>query len=224
MLRALALSLGQLPSGAFLRVLALSLAMTIALFAGLGAAAWLAADALVAALAGGRSAAAATAFAVVVTGLALWLAFRAVAVLVIGLFADTIVAAVEAHHYPEALATARDVPIARSLAMGLGSAARFVGVNLLLLPAYLLLLATGVGTAALFMAANAWLLGRDLGDMVAARHRPAAALPTWRAQTRGRRFLLGLGGTALFLVPGLNLLAPLLGAAMATHLYHGAMR
>ena len=224
MLRALALSLRQLPSGAFLRVLALSLALTIALFAGLGAATWLAADALVAWLAGGRSAAAATALAVAVTGLALWLAFRAVAVLVIGLFADTIVAAVEARHYPDALASARDVPIGRSLAMGLGSAARFVGVNLLLLPAYLLLLATGVGTAALFMAVNAWLLGRDLGDMVAARHRTAAALPAWRAQTRGRRFLLGLAGTALFLVPGLNLLAPLLGAAMATHLYHGAMR
>ena len=34
------------------------------------------------------------------------------------------------------------------------------------------------------------------------------------------RALLGAASTALFLVPVVNLLAPVLGAAMATHLFH----
>ena len=106
--------------------------------------------------------------------------------------------------------------------MGLRSAGRVVLVNLLLLPA--------LPAAArdrdrhrrsAFFVVNGWLLGRDLGDMVAARHLIAAA--TARLAQRDRRravSLLGLGGTALFLVPVVNLLAPVLGAAMATHLFH----
>lgn len=222
MLRAFLLSLGQLTDPSVLRVLAQSLAITLAIFALLGGALWYALDALLAEMAWhGALAGLATAAAIV---LAVWFLFRAVAILVVGLFADTIVAAVEQRHYPEALRSARAVPFARGLAMGLASAARFVAVNLLLLPLYLVLLATGVGTAAAFFLVNAWLLGRDLGDMVAARHLPRAAMRDWRAATTGRRFALGLAGTGLFVVPLVNILAPVLGAAMATHLFHGRPR
>lgn len=224
MFGALALSLGQLGDRPVLAVLAKSLALTLALFALLGVGVWWGTDALLAAWAGAWHGALATAAAAVVTLLALWLLFRAVAIAVVGLFADTIVAAVEARHYPAALASAREVPFARSLRMGLASAGRSVAVNVLLLPAYIVLLATGIGTAALFLAVNAWLLGRDFGDMVAARHMPADALPTWRRATAARRFLLGLAATALFLVPFANILAPVLGAAMATHLFHRSRR
>lgn len=104
--------------------------------------------------------------------------------------------------------------------MGLGSAARFFLVNLVMLPVYVALLVTGVGTAAAFFLVNAWLLGRDLSDMVASRHLFPAAMRDWRKANAGKRFLLGLAGTGLFVVPVLNLLAPVLGAAMATHLFH----
>lgn len=222
MLRALLLSIGQLGDPPVLRVLAQSLAVTLALFAALALGLWWLVDA---ALAGWTyHGAMAGLAAIVVTALAFWLLFRAIAILVVGLFADRIVAAVERRHYPAAAASAREVPLARGLAMGLGSAARFVLVNLVLLPVYLALLVTGIGTAALFFLVNAWLLGRDLGDMVAARHLPRAAMRDWRTATAGRRFVLGLAGTALFVVPLLNILAPVLGAAMATHLYHGARR
>src|SRR5919107_452588 len=67
-----------------------------------------------------------------------WLLFRAVAVAVIGIFADEVVAAVEAKHYPQAHAAARDVPLGRGITMGVGSAARTIGFNLLLSPLYLM--------------------------------------------------------------------------------------
>lgn len=222
MFTALALSLAQLGDRAILSVLRKSLLLTLAVFILLGGAIWWGVNRLLDGWTYNGSLAAAA--ALIVSVLALWLTFRAVAIAIVGLYADTIVAAVESRHYPRALATARDVPMAQSVRMGLGSAARFVGVNLLLLPAYLALMVTGIGTAALFLAVNAWLLGRDLGDMVAVRHLSPAELPHWRLRTMARRFLLGLAVTGLFLVPVLNILAPVLGAAMATHYYHRSRR
>lgn len=220
MLRALALSVGQLGDPPVLRVLAKSLALTLAIFAVAGGAVWWGTDAVLVAWGSWGAEGLATAFAIFVTGLALWLLFRAVAVAAVGVFADEVVEAVEARHYPAALASARAVPLHRGLAMGLRSAARVVVVNLVLLPLYVVLLATGIGTVAAFFVVNAWLLGRDLGDMVAARHLDARGMAAWRRRTGTRRFLLGLGGTALFVVPLVNLFAPVLGAAMATHLFH----
>ncbi|SEJ80105.1 Etoposide-induced protein 2.4 (EI24) [Sphingomonas sp. OV641] len=218
MFTAFVLSIAQLGDRAVLGVLAKSLAVTFALFVLLGAGVWWGVNALLATWT--YHGALASAASLVVTILALWLLFRAVAVAVVGLFADTIVVAVEREHYPAALSTARDVPFGRSLRMALASAGRFIAVNLMLAPLYLVLLATGIGTAALFLAANAWLLGRDLGDMVSARHLPPEAMRDWRQATAARRFLLGLAVTILFLAPFANILAPVIGAALATHVYH----
>jgi len=225
MIHGLFLSLGQLFDRPVLLVLLKSLTLTLLLFAGLGLGLWFAMDWL-----GGVTSAwmglgsDAGAFADVATLLLFlfgwWLLFRAVAVAVLGIFADEVVAAVEAKHYPAAHAAARDVPLGRSITMGIGSAVRTIGYNLLLAPIYLMLLITGFGTALAFFGVNAWLLGRDLGDMVAARHMAYAQIAEWRRQTRLRRFGLGAVGTGLFLVPLINLVAPVLGAAMATHAFH----
>jgi len=223
LIHAFFLSLGQLTDRPVLSVLLKSLAATLLLFALAGVGLWFGLDELVGAFAtrwGDESGVLAAAGTAILLALAWWLLFRAIAVAVIGLFGDEIVAAVEARYYPAAHAAARPVPFARSLAMGLGSAGRAIGVNLLLLPVYIFLIVTGIGTPVLFFAVNGWLLGRDLGDMVAARHMPAAQLSAWRNSTTVRRFLLGLVGTGLFVVPVLNLVAPVLGAAMATHVFH----
>jgi len=220
-IRAFLLSIGQLGDPAILRVFLKSLALTLVLFVGFGAGLYWAAEHIAASyganqdwqeLAGAAAAIGALAFA--------WLVFRAVAILVIDLFGDDVVEAVERRHYPAALASARKVPAARALTMGLGSAARAILINLVLAPIYLLLLVTGIGTFLLFFVVNGWLLGRDLMDMVAARHVPRSAMRGWRATARWPRFVLGLAGTALFVVPIVNLLAPILSAAMATHLFH----
>lgn len=222
MIQSFLLSVGQLGDRAFLRVLAKSLTLTLVLLAALGAvlawgAHWLAADFLLLGDDAGTLAAVAAAIAAI--GIA-WLLFRIVAIAVIGLFADEVVEAVEAKHYPAALATARPVPIGRSLRMSATSALRALAVNLFFLPLYLVLLATGIGTAAVFFVVNGWLLGRDLSDMVAARHLPPTAMRAERSATGGRRFVLGLAGTGLLLVPFVNFVAPLIGAAMATHRFH----
>jgi uncharacterized protein involved in cysteine biosynthesis len=220
-IRAFLLSIAQLLDPAIVRVFLKSLALTLLLCVALGAALWWGSAALAAALGADADWQQLAGAAMVLAALAVgWLVFRAVAILVIDLFGDDVVAAVERRHYPAALATARKVPMARSLAMGLGSAGRTILINLIFAPLYLLLLVTGVGTAVLFFLVNGWLLGRDLMDMVAARHVPQSAMRGWRATTGWPRFMLGLAGTALFVVPIANLLAPIVSAAMATHLFH----
>lgn len=224
MFRALALSIAQLSDPPVLRVLAKSLALTIAVFVGTGAVAWWLGGRLAAWMGAGEWQGMAGAAAVLLAIAASWLLFRAVAIAVVGLFADDVVEAVERRHYPAAQASGRAVPFTRGATMGLGSAGRAILVNVALAPLYIALLVTGVGTAAMFFVVNGWLLGRDLGDMVAARHHPRAAMRDWRRGTRGSRLVLGLAGTALLVVPGVNLVAPVLAAAMATHWYHRRKR
>ena len=216
MIRAFALAVGQLGDRRLLAVLAKSMAVTLAVFALLGVGLWYGTRAATDQL-GGEFAALIALVAVI---LAMWTGFRAVAIAVLGLFADEVVAAVEAKHYPAALASARRVSFPRAAAMGLRSAARVVLVNLIALPVYVVLLVTGVGTAAAFFVVNGWLLGRDLAEMVASRHLPPATMRGWRETTGPGRFLLGLAATGLFVVPVINILAPLIGAAMATHWFH----
>ena len=221
MVQAFLLSLEQLGDRRVLRVLVKSLLVTLALLATIGIALWLGVRAFVQWLGASAGWAEVAGAAAVLGGIALgWLLFRAIAIAVTGVFADEVVEAVEARHYPQALASSRPVPLARGMAMGLRSAVRALAVNLAASPIYIALLVTGIGTAIGFFAVNAWLLGRDLGDMVAARHMPPAAMTDFRKATTGRRWLLGAAGTALLLVPFVNLLAPVLGAAMATHLFH----
>ena len=143
-----------------------------------------------------------------------WLLFRAVAMAVMGLFTDGIVESVEEDHFPFAAARAVPVSWQRGLALGLKSALRALGWNLLASPLYLLLFFTGVGLPIALLLVNGALLGKDLEAMVAARH------PDAEPMRASRRWALGLIAAAAFLVPGLNLVAPVFGAALAVHLFH----
>jgi CysZ protein len=160
--------------------------------------------------------------AVIAAVLCAWLAWRIVAMAVLNFYADNVVSLVEAKHYPAF--TARDVPLAEEIAMALRGAMRALFVNALALPVALALAITGVGTAVLFITVNAFLLGRELQDMVWARfdRKGAAMNGTIAPLTASTRFLLGLGVVGLLAIPVANLLAPFLGAAAATHLVHRA--
>ena len=226
MIRAFLLSVRQLDDPVIARVFGKSFMVTLLVFALFGVGLWFGAQGVAHWLFGANQATSTLAAVAATLGAAaaVWLLFRAVAIAVVGLFADEVVRAVEVRHYPQAVEQSRDVAFSRSLAMGLGSAARTIGANILIAPIYVALLATGIGTAVLFVALNGWLLGRDLGDMVAARHLPHAAMRGWRRTTRWRRLALGLAVTGLLMVPLINLIAPVLGAAMSTHLFHRKTR
>jgi CysZ protein len=226
MVRAFPLALAQLGDPRVRRVLVKAVLVTIILFAAAAAGiGWLLVGtnpcgwgplSWECTIGGGGGVAAALLFAV----LGMWLLFPAVAMGVLGFFSDEVVGAVEARHYPDAAARARPATGLESLAMGAQSAGRLLFWNVLAIPGYLLLLVTGLGPFLLFFAVNALALGRDLGEMVAVRHHRGPALKAWLAATRGRRALLGLFVTWLFMIPFANLLAPAIGAAMATHLFH----
>jgi uncharacterized protein involved in cysteine biosynthesis len=252
--RAFALSLGQLSDPAMRRVLGKSLLATLAIFAALGLAAWQGLSAVTVRYVSGYEGLSAL-VAALLTVIGAWLLFRVVALAVLQFFADDVVRAVERRHY-SAAASKPDLPFWAELAASARSLLRVLAVNAVALPLALVLLVTGVGTALLLWAANAWLLGRELTEMVRLRHRAAAVLPSSSEEGPGvvssyatsgstppptpsskeegadaaapipvsglTRFLLGGIVAALLIVPLVNLLAPVLGAAAATHLVHGA--
>ena len=142
------------------------------------------------------------------------LLFRVVAVAITWIFADDIIDAVEDRYYPRHAAFGKRPSLGAGFQMAIKSITRVVGYNLLALPIYLLLLFTGVGTAIAFLLINALLLGRDLEDMLIARHGAKGAM------NKLPRLMLGLIGTAGMLVPFINLLVPVLATATAVHLVH----
>ena len=218
-MRALSLSFRQLGDRAILRILFKSLAITLAIFAALGTALafglqWLVDRYDLAALDGLGALVAA-----IVVVLAAWLLFRFVALFVLQFFAEDVVRAVEARHYPQVVGTARSIPFTEEMRRGTRSTLRALAFNLLALPVAIALLVTGVGTALLFWAVNAVLLGRELQDMVWLRHREHEGdrPPVGAA----RRFALGGAVAGMLSLPFVNLIAPVVGAATATHLVHG---
>lgn len=215
--RALALSVGQLGDPAILRVLGKSLAVTLAIFALLGWGTSLAFDAGLDRLGVEESSSYGTLLAVLAVLIAGWLLFRLVALAVLQFFVEDVVRAVEARHYPSAAAMP-ELSFGKALRNSAGSTGRALLVNLAVSPVALVLLFTGVGAALVFWLANAVLLGRELQDMVWLRHRRAAeeAAPIGGPT----RFVLGGLVAALLAVPFINFLAPVLGAASATHLVH----
>ena len=227
----LGLGLRQMFDGAVLRILLKSIAVTIVIFVIVATGGWFLLDWLLASgglddqlFKGAGALRGALSFILALVGL--WLVWRIVAMAVIQFYADDVVQAVEARYYPQAAATARDLPFAEQMRAALASAGRALLANLVALPFALILLFTGVGTFALFLLVNALLLGRELQDMVWLRHCPAGGRAAQESAPigRGERFLLGGVVAAMLAIPFANFLAPVLGAASATHLLHRKSR
>ncbi|MDE2436446.1 MAG: EI24 domain-containing protein [Sphingomonadales bacterium] len=218
MLQAFALALGQLTDRAVLRVWLKSMTVALLVFVALGAVCWWGIRATLAYYVNDYSSGfdeLAAAIIVVALCIVLW---RIVALAVLQLYADEVVAAVEARYYPAAAASARKLGWHEELGASLRSAGRAVGFNLLALPFALVLLVTGLGPALVFTLVNAVLLGRELQDMVWIRHRPNPRAPAPLSSIE--RISLGLVVALLLLVPFANFAAPFLGAAAAAHLIH----
>lgn len=214
---ALAKAFGQLGDRAVMAVLAKSIAVTLVAFAGLGAALYFALEA-----AGQRYGVAegwAGLAAVVLVPVAMWLGFRLVAVAVVQFFADDVVKAVEARHFPTLASRAKALPLRREIAVATRGLLRALGYNLLALPIAIALMFTAIGPALVFLAVNAVLLGRELTDMAWLRHQHWCGADIGdNPVSRPARIVLGAAVAGMMLVPFLNFVAPVIGAAAGTHL------
>lgn len=221
---ALGMAIGQLADRAVLGVIAKSMMVTVLVFVVLGAALYAGMVYAFEAVGLSGTGFAGAAAAVLIAGVAFWFLFRVVAIAVLQFFADEIVAAVEAKHYPAACSQARQLPFRRDLVNSVRGIGRTLGVNVLALPVALALMFTGVGSAVVFLGVNAWLLGRELTDMAWLRHcGDTAGAERVNPVAKSQRILLGAVVAGIMLVPVANVLAPILGAAAGTHLAHRAM-
>ena len=211
---ALAKAFGQLSDRAVLAVAAKSIAITLVVFAGLGAGLYFALAEVSRRY--GVDEGWAGLVAALLVPVAMWLLFRVVALAVLQFFADEIVAAVEARHYPAFAAQAKALPFHRDLRNSLRGLARTLGYNLLALPLAAVLAFTAIGPALVFFAVNAVLLGRELTDMAWLRHCQDDARGNPAPFTD--RMLMGAAIAGMMLVPIAGLIAPIIGAAAGTHL------
>jgi uncharacterized protein involved in cysteine biosynthesis len=135
------------------------------------------------------------------------------------MFLDTVAAAVEALHYPT-LGPARSISIAESLASALRLAVWLIGLNLLLLPLYVLLVFLPPFNVIAYAAINGRLIGREYFETVASRRLSPANVNALRVANRGTLWLAGSITAALLTIPLLNLVAPVVGVAAMVHIFH----
>lgn len=221
-LASLAKAFGQLADPAIVRIAAKSIGITVLIFVALGVALYFGLVALFAYLGWQTGGMAEAAAAIILGTLAFWFLFRVIALAVLQFFADEIVAAVEARHYPDQLEKAEKLPFAQDLANSLRGMGRALGFNLLALPVAIVLLFTGIGPAVLFLLVNAVLLGRELTDMTWLRHCEGEVRTS--PVPGGERVMLGGAIATMMIVPFANLIAPIIGAAAGAHLAHNHMR
>ncbi|WP_230531765.1 sulfate transporter family protein [Microvirga roseola] len=138
----------------------------------------------------------------------------AVSAIVAGYFLDDVAEVVERKDYP-ADPPGQALPLGKSILYGL----RFAGLSLLVnLVALLLFFIPGVNIVA-FFAANAYLLGREYFELAAGRFWPAQDVSRMRVENRGTVLAAGAVLAGLVLIPVLNLVTPIFGAALMVHLH-----
>lgn len=135
-----------------------------------------------------------------------------VASLFIGLFLDQVMDAVEAKHYPS-VGPARKVSIGETIRESLKFLGLMITVNLLAFAIYLFF-------PLAFWIVNGVMLGREYFQMVAMRRVGRKEAKMLR---RSHWLQISVAGTLMAVpltVPLLNLIIPILGVAMFTHLFH----
>jgi uncharacterized protein involved in cysteine biosynthesis len=205
--------------GVLIRGLALTLALLVAMAAGVGwFVAWLVPDTVSLPLVGELTFLDGLASGLSVLGV---LALSTVLMVPVasaftGIFLDDVAAAVEARHYPDARARPA-APILSAIADSL----RFLGVivlaNLCALALYLML---PPAAPVIFWGLNGFLLGREYFQLAALRHLDEPDARRLRRRHGGRIWLAGAIMAVPLTVPVLNLVVPVLGAATFTHLFH----
>lgn len=216
MFKALSLAFGQLGDPRIQKVIGISVGLAIAVFLGL---VFLAVY-LIGAFSGldGWWGSAAQALGGIAAFVVAWFTFPMVAVATALLFADRVIDAVMARHYPDR-AMPHEVPLFMAVLDGIRMALVALVGNILLLP----LLFVPPVYAACAYALNGYLLGREYFEMPAFRR---LSKPDARAvfrRNRGRFILAGIAIAILSTIPVLNLIAPVIGIAFMVHIFESVV-
>jgi CysZ protein len=149
-----------------------------------------------------------------------WLLFPAVVTMTMGFFLERVAAAVESLDYP-GRGPPRRQSIRESVVLGLRLMALGVALNLLALPAYVL--APGINVF-VFLGLNGYLFGREYFEVVALRRLDIDAAKAMRHRYGGRVFAGGVMIAGIFVLPFVNLAAPVIATAFMVHLFEGLPR
>ena len=217
MFAAFSKALGQLGDPRIQKLIGLSIALTIAVFVAVALLAWY----LVGWLSGlsGWWGDAAQFGGVLVTLVLAWFTFPALAAAISAIFADRVIDAVEAQHYPGRSAPF-EVPLWSSIFDGIKLAVLSLIVNILALP----FLIFPPLYAVIVYGLNGWLLGREYYEMPAFRRlqRPVA-----KQLYRAHRWQFTRGGVLIAFIstiPIVNLIAPILATAFMVHLFESVVK
>ena len=138
------------------------------------------------------------------------------AVAIIGMLLDSIVDSVEARHYP-GLAKVRRRGLSELVAYGFKFLALMVSISV---AAWIVYWITGLPTWLIFVPAAGYLVAREYFETVALRR---MILPDAKSAMRANFPALWGVGIVIALalnIPFLNLVAPLVGVSVFTHLFH----
>ncbi len=157
--------------------------------------------------------------------MAIYFLFPPVAIMVMGTFLDQVVAAVEGEYYPSHIAQ-RQSKFSETFLSALRLGSMMLLLNILAFIPYILLffMTGGLGSLALYLVINGYLIGREYFELVASGHHQMRDAQQLRRLNRGQVMWAGIAITGLFMVPFLNILAPIIGASVMTHIYHDLRR
>ena len=148
------------------------------------------------------------------------LLFPGVATIIVGFFLEEVVTAGEDRHYPTE-PPARPQPTGEVFASTVKFAVLVIGLNILVLPLYLLLFFAPPFNLILYYLLNGYLISREYFELVAFRRMEPMSAGAMRRRNRGRVLMAGILLTFLLTIPVVNFLTPVLATAFMVHVFHG---
>ncbi len=139
-----------------------------------------------------------------------------VAALFASLFLDEVAKKVEARSKLPAVPTTKGATFFGNLGAGARLASLVLLVNLVLIPVDIEL---PVVAEVLTVLANGWLLGREYFELAALRHLSRASADALRRRHGGKVFAGGTLIALLSMIPIVNFVVPLFGAAFMVHMF-----
>ncbi len=145
--------------------------------------------------------------------------FAPISTIFISIFLDDIVDCVEDRFYSDNKAGKR-LGISHLAFLALRILFFMILLNILVLPLYILLFWIPFVPLAIFYLLNGYLLGWGYYEMVAVRHLGIKQAGVHKKSIRGSIIVAGMVMTLFFMIPIVQLAAPILGVALICHIFH----